>query len=99
MSLEWRHTPNQSLRDPKALCHDNSPAAMTTATIECVLLVVDWELERQKVYRLPTGMDTAHIWSAQVLDDGPHVLGVFGAGPTSLLLWYISRVEDCGLYI
>ena len=33
------------------------------------------------------------------MDDGPLVLGVFGAGPTSLLLWHIRRVRDCGLCI
>ena len=38
--------PNQSLSDPKALCHDNSLTVMTTVAIECVLLVVDWGLER-----------------------------------------------------
>ena len=67
MSLEWRHTPNQSLSDPKALCHDNSLAVMSTVAIECILLVVDWGLERQKACHLPMGMDTAHKWSAEVL--------------------------------
>ena len=33
------------------------------------------------------------------MDDGPHVLGVFGAGPTSLFPWHIRRVRDCGLCI
>ena len=33
------------------------------------------------------------------MDDGPHVLSVFGAGLTSLLLWHIRRVEDCVLCI
>ena len=46
MSLWWQHTSNQSLSDPKALCHDNSLAVMTAVAIECVLLVVDWGLER-----------------------------------------------------
>ena len=67
MSLWWQHTPNQSLSDPKALCPDNSLAVMTTVAIECVLLVVDWGLERQKACCLPMGMDTAHKWSAEVL--------------------------------
>ena len=40
---------------------------MTTAAIKYVLLLVDWGLVRQKAYRLPTGMDTAHKWSAEVL--------------------------------
>ena len=32
-----------------------------------------------------------------VVDDDPHVLGMFGVGPTSLQLWYtcISEVEHC----
>ena len=34
-------TPNQSFSDPKALCHDNSLAVMSTVAIECVLMVVD----------------------------------------------------------
>ena len=71
---------------PKALCHDNSLAVMTTVAIlaiECVLLVVDWGLERQKACRLPMGMDTAHKWSAEVL-----------WMMVSLLLWHISRLED-----
>ena len=42
---------------------------------------------------------SAQVECRSVVDDGPHVLGVFGAGPTSLLLWHFSRVEDCGLYI
>ena len=67
VSLWWQHTPNQSLSDPKALCHDNSLAVMTTVAIECVLLVVDWGLERQKACCLPRGMDTAHKWSAEEL--------------------------------
>ena len=67
VSLWWQHTPKQSLSDPKALCHDNSLAVMTTVAIECVLLVVDWGLERQKACRLPRGMDTAHKRSAEVL--------------------------------
>ena len=33
------------------------------------------------------------------MDDGLLVLGVFGAGPTSLFLWHIRRVRDCGLCI
>ena len=33
------------------------------------------------------------------MDDGLLVLGVFGAWPTSLLLWHIRRVRDCGLCI
>ena len=41
VSLQWKHTPNQSLSDPKALpCHGNSLALMTTVAIKCVLLVV-----------------------------------------------------------
>ena len=67
MSLWWQHTPNRSWSDPKALCHDNSLAVMTTVAIECVLLVVDWGLERQRACRLPRGMDTAHKRSAEVL--------------------------------
>ena len=43
---------------------------------------------------------SAQVECTSVVDDGPHVLGVFGAGPTSLLLCHIrSRVEDCGLCI
>ena len=49
------------------MCHDNSLAVMTTVAIECVLLVMDWGLERQKACRLSMGMDTAHKWSAEVL--------------------------------
>ena len=99
MSLEWRHTPNQSLSDPKALCHDNSLAVMSTVAIECILLVVDWGLEWQKACHLPMGIGhSAQMECRSVVDDGPHILGVFGAGPTSLLLWHFSRVEDCGLY-
>ena len=30
------------------------------------------------------------------MDDGLLVLGVFGAWPTSLFLWHIRRVRDCG---
>ena len=56
----------ERLSDPKALCHDNSLAVMTTVAIECVLLVVDCGLERQKACCLPM-MDTAHRWSAEVL--------------------------------
>ena len=67
MSLWWQHTPNRSWSDPKALCHDNSLAVMTTVAIECVLLVVDWGLERQKACRLPMGMDTAHKRNADGL--------------------------------
>ena len=68
MSLWWQHTPKQSLSDPKALCHDNSLAVMTTVAIECVLLIImDWGLERQKACRLPRGMDAAHKRSAEVL--------------------------------
>ena len=52
MSLWWQHTPKQSLSDPKALCHDNSLAVMTTVAIECILPIVDWGLERQKACRL-----------------------------------------------
>ena len=37
VSLQWKHTPNQSLSDPKALCHDNSLAVMTTVAMECDL--------------------------------------------------------------
>ena len=64
MSLWWQHTPKQSLSDPKALCHDNSLAVMTTVAIECVLLIMDWGLERQKACRLHRGMDAAHKRSA-----------------------------------
>ena len=67
VSLWWQHTPKQSLSDPKALCHDNSLAIMTTVAIECVLLIMDWGLERQKACRLPRGMDTAHKRNAEVL--------------------------------
>ena len=67
MSLWWQHTPKQSLSDPKALCHDNSFAVMTTVAIECVLPIVDWGLERQKACRLPRGMNTAQKRSAEVL--------------------------------
>ena len=66
-TLWWQHTPKQSLSDPKALCHDSSLAVMTILAIGCVLLVVDWGLERQKACRLPRGMDTVHKWSAEVL--------------------------------
>ena len=58
------HSKPVILSDPKALCHDNSPAVMATVAMECVLLVVDWGLERQKACRLPMGTDTAHKWSA-----------------------------------
>ena len=51
----------------EALCHDNSLAVMTTVAIKYVLLLVVWGLERQKACRLPTGMDTAHKWSPEVL--------------------------------
>ena len=51
----------------KALCHDNSLAVMTTVAIECVLLIMDWGLERQKACRLHRGMDAAHKRSAEVL--------------------------------
>ena len=67
MLLWWQHTPKLSLSDPKALCHDNSLAVMTTVAIECVLLIMDWGLERQKACHLRRGMDTAHKWSAEVL--------------------------------
>ena len=65
--LWWQHTPKQSLSDPKALCHDNSLAVMTTVAVECVLPIVDWGLERQKACRLPRGMDAAHKRNAEVL--------------------------------
>ena len=42
-------------------------AVMTILAIGCVLLVVDWGLERQKACRLPRGMDTSHKQSAEVL--------------------------------
>ena len=30
---------------------------------------------------------SAQVECRSIVDDGPHVLGVFGAGPTSRLLW------------
>ena len=42
---------------------------------------------------------SAQVECRSVVDDGPLVLGVFGAWPTSLLLWHIRRVRDCGMCI
>ena len=42
---------------------------------------------------------SAQVECRSVVDNGPLVLGLFGAGPTSLLLWHIRRVRDCGLCI
>ena len=40
---------------------------------------------------------SAQVECKSVVDDGLLVLGVFGAWPTSLFLWHIRRVRDCGL--
>jgi hypothetical protein len=42
---------------------------------------------------------SAQVECRSIVDYGPHILGVFGAGPISLLLWHIRRVEDYGLWL
>ena len=100
VSLYWKHTPNQSFSDPKALCHDNSLAVMSTVAIECLLLVVDWGLERQKACRLPMGMDTAHKWSAEVLwMMVPMYWVCLGQGQHHYSCGILAGWKDCGLCI
>ena len=48
---------------------------------------------------LPLPPPVVQVECRSVVDDGLLVLGVFGAGPTSLFLWHIRRVRDCGLCI
>ena len=78
---------------------------MTTVVKKGALHLVDWGPLRYKAFHLPMSMHTTHKYHAhdtqipctRIVGDGPHALGVFGAGPASLLLCHTSTVERLDL--